>query len=202
MLKYLTLSISLVVSLLGTPYQSFYDYKVQEFSQMSQSKLVFLGDSLTMRHNWSNFKAANMGIDGDTTGGVYSRVHQASNADTIVLMIGVNDILNQVPLSRIQTNYTKILNNFNSKQKIYILSLLPVIDEKLTKKINQDIKEMNKWLENELKQRNFTYLNFYPKFLDMNKKGLAKALTTDGIHLSPKAYKLWEKNLKEVLSSD
>jgi len=169
---------------------------------MSQSKLVFLGDSLTMRHNWSNFKAANMGIDGDTTGGVYSRVHQASNADTIVLMIGVNDILNQVPLSRIQTNYTKILNNFNSKQKIYILSLLPVIDEKLTKKINQDIKEMNKWLENELKQRNFTYLNFYPKFLDMNKKGLAKALTTDGIHLSPKAYKLWEKNLKEVLSSD
>jgi len=166
---------------------------------MSKSKLIFLGDSLTMRHNWSNFKAANMGIDGDTTGGVYSRMHQTSQADTIVLMIGVNDILNQVQLPRIQSNYTKILNSFFKEQKVYILSLLPVIDDKRTKKINQDIKAMNKWLEQEVKKRDFTYLNFYPKFLDTNKKGLSKPFTSDGIHLTPKAYKLWEKALKEAL---
>ena len=66
---------------------------------MLKSKLVFLGDSLTMRHNWSNFKATNMGIDGDTTAGVLSRMHLASEAETIVLMISVNDILNQIPLN-------------------------------------------------------------------------------------------------------
>ena len=169
---------------------------------MSKSKLIFLGDSLTMRHNWSNFKASNMGSDGDTTGGVYSRMHLASNADTIVLMIGVNDILNQVPLSKIQANYTKILNTFCSKQRVYILSLLPVIDDKLTKKINQDIKAMNRWLEDEIKKRNFNYVNLYPKFLDTHKKGIAKPFTTDGIHLTPKAYKLWEKNLREIFASD
>jgi len=169
---------------------------------MPQSKLVFLGDSLTMRHNWSNFKASNMGIDGDTTGGVYSRMHQSSHAQTIVLMIGVNDILNKAQLVRIQSNYTKILNNFTKDQQVYVLSLLPVIDDKLTKKINQDIKTMNKWLHNEVKQRNYTYVNLYPYFLDTHKKGLAKTYTTDGIHLSTKAYKVWEKHLKEVLSSD
>jgi len=166
---------------------------------MSKSKLIFLGDSLTMRHNWSAFKASNMGIDGDTTQGVLSRMHQVSKADTIVLMISVNDILNQVMLPKIQTNYTKILNTFDKKQKVYILSLLPVIDDKLTKKINQDIKAMNKWLKLESKKRGLTYIDLYPNFLDANKKGMAKPFTTDGIHLTNKAYKLWEKNLKEVL---
>ena len=169
---------------------------------MPKSKLVFLGDSLTMRHNWSNFKASNMGIDGDTTGGVYSRMHQCAHADTIVLMISVNDILNKVPLSRIQSNYTKILNSFKSEQKIYILSVLPVIDDKLTKKLNQDIKSMNSWLKKEVQHKGYHYINLYPNFLDSAKKGLAKPYTTDGIHLTAKAYKLWEKNLKEVLSSD
>jgi len=169
---------------------------------MSKSKLVFLGDSLTMRHNWSNFKAANMGIDGDTTSGLLSRMHLSSHADTIVLMISVNDILNNIPLSKIQTNYTKILNTFSQTQKIYVLSLLPVIDDKLTKKINQDIRQMNKWLEAKVKEKEYTFVNLYPLFLDTSKKGLAKPYTTDGIHLTPKAYKLWEKYLKKRLSSD
>jgi len=169
---------------------------------MKKSKLVFLGDSLTMRHNWSNFKASNMGIDGDTTSGLLSRMHLATQADTIVLMIGVNDILNQVPLSSIQRNYTKILNTFSKKQEIYILSLLPVIDDKLTKKINQDIKTINSWLEIEVKKREFTYVNMYPNFLDKAKKGLAKPFTTDGIHLTSKAYKAWEANLRNELNTD
>jgi len=168
---------------------------------MSNAKLVFLGDSLTMRHNWSTFKAANMGIDGDTTAGVLSRMHLSSKAQTIVLMISVNDILNQVPLVKIQANYTKILDKFSKTQTIYILSLLPVIDDKLTKKINTEIKTINKWLKTEVKKRGYTYVDLYPYFLDTNKKGLAKPYTTDGIHLTSKAYKVWEGRLKEVLYS-
>ena len=169
---------------------------------MSKAKLVFLGDSLTMRHNWTNFKAANMGIDGDTTAGILSRMHQASSADTIVLMIGVNDILNQVKLSKIQHNYTKILNTFKKEQDIYVLSLLPVIDDKQTKKINQEIKTLNKWLQIQVTQKGFTYLNLYTQFLDKNRLGLDKSYTNDGIHLTPKAYRVWEKSLKNGLRSN
>ena len=79
--------------------KSFYDFKLQEFAQMKNTKLIFLGDSLTMRHNWSNFTASNMGIDGDSTKGLLSRMHLSYNAQTVVFMIGVNDILNQVPRS-------------------------------------------------------------------------------------------------------
>jgi len=199
MLKFLTLSL-LVCSLWAkAPYQTFYDYKLQEFEAMKQSDLVFLGDSLTMRHNWSDFKASNMGIDGDTTAGILSRMHLASQAETIVLMIGVNDILNQIPLVRIQSNYTKILRKFSPDQKIYILSLLPVIDAAQTRKINQDIKTINKWLEIQTKEYGFEHINLYPKFMDKNKKGLKEEFTNDGIHLTPKAYSLWCTILKERL---
>ena len=199
MLKFLTLSL-LVCSLWAkAPYQTFYDYKLQEFKAMKQSHLVFLGDSLTMRHNWSDFKASNMGIDGDTTAGILSRMHLASQAETIVLMIGVNDILNQIPLVRIQSNYTKILRKFSPAQKIYILSLLPVIDTAQTRKINQDIRTINKWLEIQTKEYGFEHINLYPKFLDKNKKGLKEEFTNDGIHLTPKAYSLWGTLLKERL---
>jgi len=199
MLKFLTLSL-LVCSLWArAPYQTFYDYKLQEFEAMKQSDLVFLGDSLTMRNNWSEFKASNMGIDGDTTAGILSRMHLATQAKTIVLMIGVNDILNQTPLVRIQSNYTKILRKFSNDQKVYILSLLPVIDATQTRKINQDIRTLNKWLEIQSKEYGFEHINLYPKFLDKNKKGLKEEFTNDGIHLTPKAYRLWGTLLKERL---
>jgi len=169
---------------------------------MNRSELVFLGDSLTMRHNWSIFKAANMGIDGDTTAGVLSRMHLVAQAKSIVLMIGVNDILNRNHITKIQKNYAQILENISQDQNLYILSLLPVIDDKQTKKINQDIRTMNRWLQNEVKKYNFTYINLYPLFLDTQKQGIKKSFTTDGIHLTQKAYELWKKTLKNEIKLD
>lgn len=162
---------------------------------MKPSKLIFIGDSLTHRHNWSKFKASNMGIDGDTTDGVISRMRLTEQAETIVMMIGVNDILNKTPLSKIQKNYSKILNNFKAHQKIYLLSLLPVIDDRQTKSINQDILSLNRWIKEEAKKHSMHFINFYPHFLQG--KGLDHSLTTDGIHLTSKAYKLWERLLKD-----
>ncbi len=174
----------------------FYQKELQEIKQMKASKLIFLGDSLTHRHNWSNFKASNMGIDGDTTDGVLRRLHLSSKAETIVLMIGVNDILQKTSMQKIQKNYSKILSSFKKEQKIYLISVLPVIDDRQTKAINQDILSLNRWIKTEAKKQGFNYLNFHPKFL-LN-RGLHPSFTTDGIHLTSKAYKLWEKLLTEA----
>ncbi len=203
MLKFLTLSLFFCGFVAdASPYQSFYAYKLQEFEQMSNTKRVFLGDSLTMRHNWSGFKAANMGIDGDTTAGVLRRIHQTHSADTIVLMIGVNDILNQLPLITIQKNYMKIFKSFTSDQKVYLLSLLPVIDDKQTKTINQQIRTLNRWLKEEVKKHDISFIDLYPLFLNSSETGLDRQFTSDGIHLTSKAYTVWEGQIKKVLTKD
>ena len=178
------------------PYQyPFYQQELQEIKQMKASKTIFLGDSLTHRHNWSNFKASNMGIDGDTTDGVLARMRLSEKAETIVLMIGANDILQRTSISKIQKNYSKILGQFKPHQNIYVLSVLPVIDDKQTKALNQDILSLNRWLKTEVKKNKMHFINFHPHFLQG--KGLAHPLTTDGIHLTAKGYKLWEKLLRD-----
>ena len=178
------------------PYQyPFYQQELQEIKQMKTSKIIFLGDSLTHRHNWSNFKASNMGIDGDTTDGVLARMRLSQKAETIVLMIGANDILQRTSMSKIQKNYTNILSNFKKHQNIYLLSVLPVIDDRQTKALNQDILTLNRWLKIEAKKQKMSFVNFHPHFLVG--KGLNPSLTTDGIHLTNKGYKLWEKLLKD-----
>jgi len=152
---------------------------------------------LTHRHNWSNFKASNMGIDGDTTDGVLSRLHLTSKAETIVLMIGANDILKRTPMHKIQKNYTAILESFSPGQKVYVLSILPVIDYKQTRPINQDILTLNRWLKDKVNRGSMTFVNLHPYFLEG--KGLKDDLGIDGLHLSSAGYKLWEKLLKEAL---
>jgi lysophospholipase L1-like esterase len=74
-----------------------------------------------------------------------------------------------------------------------------VIDTAQTRKINQDIKTINKWLKIQTKEYGFEYTNLYPEFLDTNKKGLKEEFTNDGIHLAPKAYRLWSALLRERL---
>ena len=165
---------------------------------MKKSKRIFLGDSLTHRHNWSNFNASNMGIDGDTTDGILARVQLTAQADTIVLMIGANDILQKNSLQKIQKNYAQILSKFKKHQTIYLISVLPFIDDRQTKMFNQNISSLNRWIKAEAKKHSFIFLNFHPHFL--SGKGLNPSFTTDGIHLTAKAYKLWEKLLKENLT--
>jgi lysophospholipase L1-like esterase len=201
MLKFLTLSIWFICFLhADAPYtHPFYQKQLQEVKQMKAQKIIFLGDSLTHRHDWSNFKASNMGIDGDTTDGVLKRLHLTSHADTIVLMIGANDILQRTSISKIQKNYSKLLSSFKKTQKVYIISVLPVVDDKQTKNINQDIRILNQWLKDEVKKHDMTFINFYQSFLQVN--GLNHSLTTDGVHLTKKGYILWEKLLRNYLKS-
>lgn len=200
MSKFLTLSLLLCSLWAEAPFgHPFYQHRLQEIEQMQRSDLVFLGDSLTRRNNWSAFNASNMGIDGDTTEGVFSRIRFVKEAKRVVLMIGVNDILKQTPLAAIQKNYTKILNSFHKEQEIYILSLLPVVDAAQTKAINKEIKNLNKWLKTEVREHRFHYIELYPHFLDARARGLKESFTSDGIHLTPQAYALWERLLKKEL---
>lgn len=165
---------------------------------MSCKPIVLIGDSLTHRHHFNSIDASNFGIDGDTTDGVLARLSQTKEAKTIVLMIGVNDILMNVPMAAIQRNYEKIFAQVTSEQELIILSLLPVIDDPQTKTINRNILTLNSWLQEKAKQYNRQFIDLYPLFSDG--KGLKEAYSLDGIHLSISAYQVWEKQLKQLLS--
>lgn len=166
-----------------------------------QTDLIFLGDSLTDFHDWANFaKHHNAGIAGDTTDGLLYRLHYTleKKPETIVLMIGINDLLQGQNLETMKKNYKKIFDKIEGTDKIYLLSLLPVQAMAQTQQINENVIRLNHFLKAESAQRKFVYVDLYSAMVDKN-GGLREELTSDGVHLTPKAYEIWEEALKAIL---
>jgi len=198
MSKFVTLSLLWILPLwllaeapTGYPY---YQKKLYELKQMKQTDLLFLGDSLTDYHDWGHFgKHFNAGIAGDTTDGLLYRMEYILDKKpaTVVLMIGINDLLQGVSLEQLKQNYLKILDSLKKIKQLIILSTLPVIDDTQTREINDRVVALNIFLKIEAKKRGAEYVDLYSHFID-SKKGLMKEYTIDGVHLNDNGYKLWE----------
>jgi len=165
------------------------------------SKLIFLGDSLTQFHDWSGLGIHhNAGIAGDTTDGLLYRLHYTLEKapKTIVLQIGINDLLQGQYVETIQANYEKIFKSLQKIPKVIIVSLLPVEMIPQTTQINENIIRLNHFIKLECKEKGFVYIDLYSQMVDEH-LGIRKELTSDGVHLTPKAYQLWENTLKKFL---
>ena len=163
--------------------------------------IIALGDSLTARGDWNKLlqkeHILNLGIDGDTTSGVLSRLHMVIELKPkqLFLMIGINDLSLSIPLEKIFENYKRIVEQLTKNSIKVILQLLfptqmPAINKKI-KLFNEMIKEYA--LEKSLKvlELNSSFVN--------EKQLLREDLTTDGLHLGQKAYKAWAYKLKQFL---
>ena len=166
-----------------------------------QSDLIFIGDSLTQFHDWTNFGVHhNAGIAGDTTDGLLYRLHYSldKKPTTIVFQMGINDLLQGQYIEMIEQNYTKIFNTINEIKNVIICSLLPVEMIDQTVKINEDIIILNFFLKQEVLKRSLIFVDLYSAMVGSD-GGIIEELTSDGVHLTPKAYLIWESLLKDHL---
>ena len=181
----------------------YYQEKLNEFKQMKQTNLVFLGDSLTDWHNWHLFGPhLNAGIAGDTTDGVLSRIPTLlqKKPHTVILMIGINDLLSGTTLEEVKRNYLRILDALSSVERLILLSTLPVTSAYQTDQINQDVIALNTFLKDEAGKRKLHYVDLYSSFVG-DHSGIQKQYTVDGVHLSSQGYLLWESILKKEFPS-
>ncbi|WP_321470109.1 GDSL-type esterase/lipase family protein [Halarcobacter sp.] len=164
-------------------------------------EVVMLGDSLTARGDWkklleNNF-VINLGIDGDNTLGVLNKVNQAIELEPkiICLMIGINDLCLSVPLEKIFDNYKKIVDKIVKKNiKIIVQAVLVTQMPAVNKKVHK----LNNMIKEYCESNNIKMIDFNYAF--SNEKGLLKEdLTTDGLHLGQKAYKVWGYKLKNSI---
>lgn len=165
-------------------------------------EIVMLGDSITGRGNWKvlleNEKVLNFGIDGDTTKGILSRVNQIIELEpkTVFIMAGVNDLCLSIPLETIFENYKNILVKFRNKNintivQTTLITQMPAVNKK--------IKVFNGMLKDYCQENSIRFFDFNYAF--SNDEGLLREdLTTDGLHLGQKAYKVWAYKLKNSIS--
>lgn len=136
----------------------------------------------------------NQSISGDTTAGILRRVSTfaTTRATTIHLMAGTNDLKNGVPEAQIVSNLhrtVRILQQQHPQAKIVVYSVLPTRRAEIA---NDRVRSLNARIARIAQQSTVEYRDLHPSFQD-EWGHLRPDLTTDGLHLNPQGYELWQQ---------
>ena len=182
-----------------------YPLLTRQFNSFPHSKkdIVFLGNSITFGVDWYELlrepHARNRGISGDITFGVLQRLQEIIDGKPakLFILIGINDILRNVPDHYIIANHKKLIERVQAASpstKIYLQSILPVNDSFTQVKSimgkNPKVLEINQALQRIAREYKVTYVDLHTAFCDKDGK-LTAELTYDGLHLTLEGYKLW-----------
>jgi len=181
--------------------------------------LWFPPELLPSDENWLN-----QSISGETSTGLLRRLKlfDQTRPEVVFVMIGINDLLRGVGTETILANHREIVLHLKAahpQAQIVVQSILPYVDRRppqsqlssvedtaqpepasssLSGQVpasNSDIRELNQALADMAKEEDVTYLDLQPYFTDAN-GNLAADLSTDGLHLSAKGYRVWQARLQ------
>jgi lysophospholipase L1-like esterase/2-polyprenyl-3-methyl-5-hydroxy-6-metoxy-1,4-benzoquinol methylase len=142
----------------------------------------------------------NRGVHGDTAHGVLRRAEEVlqRRPATIVLMIGVNDVLNGSSATSVAEHvehFLELARTTSPKTKVVLVSTLPVHEERIdTPGANAQIRALNDVLRRAALAAGQPFVDLHAEFAD-EVGNLRAELTSDGLHLSPLAYVKWRAAL-------
>lgn len=185
--------------------------KLFEAFPKDSNAIVFIGTSLTQNFElaelFHNASLQNRGIMGDVAAGVLQRLKPVtdSHPKKIVIELGINDLLMQVPEDSLLKNYERIIKELRitcPHSKIYVQSVLPISATKLfpgvnASQINERVASVNTALIALAKAQDATYIDLYSHFATDH--ALNDEYTFDGLHLNGRAYLLWRDLLRPYL---
>ncbi len=171
-----------------------------------KENIVFLGDSITDWYPFEglyedNIPIVNSGKAGYRTFELLPELEELVyqyNPTKVFILIGTNDLNTHSGKKQLVKNIEKMIKRIKKhrpKCKIYVQSIYPVnktenkkIDaDKVNKRENKDIKEVNKKIKKLCKQYDITYINVHKHLLD-EEGNLALKYTKDGLHLNDLGY--------------
>lgn len=197
-------------------YQQWVDILKREAAVVAQKHpshlTILIGDSLTL---WFPSELLpkgrywlNQGISGENTTGLLKRLNliDRTHPETILVMIGINDLLQGVSDQVILENQRQIilyLQKTHPKAQIVLQSILPHQGQqiswegrdKLQTISNNRIRRLNQQLQHIAATKSVKFLNLYPLFATQQGE-LRPELSTDGLHLSPQGYLVWSSAFK------
>lgn len=169
-------------------------------------RVVFFGDSITdswrLNEYFPDRDFVNRGISGQTTDQMLNRMMAdvvALKPEAMVLLAGTNDLYRGMPLAATKNNLSAIAELAQAfRIKVLIASVLPVSDYHKDRNPAfamtpthppQTIVELNNWIRNYCRQRDFAYVDYYAAVADQS--GLFRTdLSDDGLHPNSAGYRL------------
>ncbi|WP_017715681.1 GDSL-type esterase/lipase family protein [Kamptonema formosum] len=166
---------------------------------------ILLGDSLSLWFPPTQLPSGrfwlNQGISGDTAGGVLSRLSAFSqtNPHTIYIMAGINDLRRGESDRAILWNFRQILRQLRREHPHSLIVVESILPTRLPDIPNSRIRNLNRQIAAIAYLEGASYLDIYIYFAD-ERGDLRQELTTDGLHLNPFGYAVWQWALQETES--
>lgn len=195
-------------------YTKHYYERCAQFSAeapISSNDIVMLGNSLTENAgNWNELLKSknirNRGIIGDDTFGIYDRLNQILpfHPSKIFLMEGINDVSHNLTADEIVSSVKRTVRRIKEESpqtKLYLQSLLPINEsfnryKRLVNKTDS-IPLINGKLKELAAKEQIAFINLFPLFKEKNSNAMRKELSTDGLHINEKGYRLWADELRK-----
>ena len=199
----------IVISIVLTIPQTKANYEPQQCqwkTDISKNEnFVFLGDSITdwypIEELYEDMPIVNSGKAGYKTQDILEEMDELVyqyNPTKVVILIGTNDLNNDVPEDKMLENIEKIIKDIKKnrkKAKLYVQSIYPINNsdnDKINKdtvgvRTNETIQRVNKQIKKICKQQNVTYIDMYSELVD-NEGNLILKYTKDGLHISELGY--------------
>jgi lysophospholipase L1-like esterase len=169
---------------------------------------IMLGDSLTDWCEWHEMlgrgDVLNRGINHDTVAAALDRLEPmvAARPATLVIMLGINDLLRGAPVERVAQDYAALVHRVRERSpgtRIVVQSVLPIRRELAGRGPSPEtIRALNSRLEALCRDHACIYLSLFPLLAAADGE-LDHAFTYDGIHLSYEGYRVWRDALAPSL---
>ncbi len=164
---------------------------------------ILVGDSLSLWFPPPQLPSGrlwlNQGISGDTAGGVLSRLSAFSqtNPHTIYIMAGINDLRRGESDRAILWNFQQIVRKLRREHPHSLIVVQSILPTRLLDIPNSRIRNLNRQIAAIAYLEGASYLDIYIYFTD-ERGELRPELTTDGLHLNPFGYGLWQWALQSA----
>ncbi|MEW5912871.1 MAG: GDSL-type esterase/lipase family protein [Thermodesulfobacteriota bacterium] len=170
--------------------------------------IIMLGNSITARGNWGallpNNTVLNMGVGGDRTSGMLSRLSSAlaRNPKVICVMGGINDLIAHASVNSVYSNLEQIVLRAKAAGVFVILQ-----GTLMTGNLYPNAGTLNPAIRDQLnpmlsalagRESNVRYLDMN-RFLGNGAETKDEYLTADHLHINDAAYGVWATELQKVL---
>jgi lysophospholipase L1-like esterase len=172
----------------------------------AKPRVVFFGDSITdfwrLNEYFPDSDYINRGIAGQTSGQLLQRMKDDVidlQPEAVLILIGTNDLVREVPVAAIESNYQMLADiAASNKIKVIFAAVMPVSDyhkdqdpayERTPLRPAALIRALNEWLQKFCSQRGYGYVDYFTATVD-EKGQLQAELSDDGLHPNAKGYRV------------
>ncbi|MGA0568730.1 GDSL-type esterase/lipase family protein [Rathayibacter sp. KR2-224] len=165
---------------------------------------VFVGDSITAGGRWDEWfpdeRSRNLGVAGDTTDAVLARLDDiiALQPDTVVLLIGTNDLAWRRSAEHIVRNIEMILVSLRRElpdSQLLVQSVMP-----REAAYAETIKDVNRHLWQFASTVRAQYLDLWPALAGED-GAIDPQFSDDSLHLNENGYEVWASELRGALET-